>query len=386
MPKMQVPRTLDLPKLLKQKSFFLFGPRATGKTSLIREQFGENALVIDLLKSAYSLRLSANPGELENIISSSQQRDIVVIDEVQKVPALLDEVHRLIEEKGLTFLLTGSSARKLKRGAANLLAGRAWNSELFPLTFHELTDFNLGRYLLYGGLPSVYLSKQPEEELDAYVNTYLYEELQAEGIVRKLDVFSRFLTTAAISNGEILNYANVASDAQMSPSTVRDYFSILEDTLLGFLIPPWSKSVKRKATQTAKFFLFDPGVTNHITAVQSIERNSDLYGNRFETFIAMELRAYLSYRRVKHKPLSFWRSTRGYEVDFVIGDQIAIEVKSSKQASPRFLKGLRALQEENTIEKFFLLSQDPISTEKDGIRSMHWKDFLVELWADKIVG
>jgi len=383
---MQVPRTLDLPKLLKQKSFFLFGPRATGKTSLIREQFGENALVIDLLKSAYSLRLSANPGELENIISSSQQRDIVVIDEVQKVPALLDEVHRLIEEKGLTFLLTGSSARKLKRGAANLLAGRAWNSELFPLTFHELTDFNLGRYLLYGGLPSVYLSKQPEEELDAYVNTYLYEELQAEGIVRKLDVFSRFLTTAAISNGEILNYANVASDAQMSPSTVRDYFSILEDTLLGFLIPPWSKSVKRKATQTAKFFLFDPGVTNHITAVQSIERNSDLYGNRFETFIAMELRAYLSYRRVKHKPLSFWRSTRGYEVDFVIGDQIAIEVKSSKQASPRFLKGLRALQEENTIEKFFLLSQDPISTEKDGIRSMHWKDFLVELWADKIVG
>jgi predicted AAA+ superfamily ATPase len=386
---MNIPRSINLPELLKKKSFFLFGPRTTGKTTLIKEQLNDGLIHIDLLKSQYYLRLSADPGELEQIIFSNnytEENSVVVIDEVQKVPSLLDEVHRLIEEKGIRFLLTGSSARKLKRGAANLLAGRAWTAELFPLTFDELKGegFDLERYLHLGGLPSVYTSSDPVEELDAYVHTYLYEELQAEGIVRKLTAFSKFLTVAALSNGEVLNYTKVASDCQIAASTIREYFSVLEDTLLGFSLHPWVKSKKRKATQTAKFYLFDPGVTHHISGTKSFDRNSNLYGKSFEQFIAMELRAFISYKRIKNTPLSYWRSTNGHEVDFLIGDEVAIEVKSSKQISDRDLKGLKALQEEGLIDSFYLVSQDPVPRLKDGIFILPWDVFLTKLWAGEV--
>ena len=382
---MKVERTLNLSQLLQKKSFFLFGPRATGKTFLIREQLAEQALVIDLLRSDLYLRLSGSPIELEAIIAASGSHSVIVIDEVQKVPQLLDEVQRLIETQHLTFLLTGSSARKLRRGQANLLAGRAWQANLFPLTWAELADghFDLDRYLRYGGLPTVYLSQDPDEELQAYVHTYLSEEIQAEGLVRRLPQFSRFLQVAALSNGQMLNFTNIGNDAQVPPSTVREYYYILEDTLLGFLLPPWTQSRKRKAITTAKFYLSDTGVTHTLAGTRTLDRNSDLYGRSFEHWIGMELRAALSYQRT-HQPLSYWRSTHGQEVDFIIGDETAIEVKASRRVGDRNGKGLRALQEEGVLKRFYLVSQDPVDRVSDDIHWIHWQTFLSRLWKGQL--
>lgn len=379
---MKVSRQLNLPQLLEKKSFFLFGPRATGKTFLIREQLTSQALILDLLRSDLYLRLSRSPTELESIITAYGPCSVVVIDEVQKVPQLLDEVHRLIESKGLKFLLTGSSARKLRRGQANLLAGRAWHAALFPLTWAELntSNFDLDRYLRYGGLPTVYLSKDPDEELQAYTKTYLYEEIQAEGLVRRLPQFARFLQVAALSSGQMLNFAAIGSDAQVSPTTIREYYYLLEDTLLGFLLPPWTKSKRRKAIATAKFYLFDTGVTHTLAGTETLDRNSDLYGRSFEQWIAMELRAALSYQRARQE-LTYWRSTHQQEVDFLIGDEIAIEVKASPRVHDRDGKGLLALKEEGIVKRFYLVSQDQQEMAKDNIQRLHWRTFLSRLWS-----
>lgn len=375
-------RTLNLQTLLSKKSFFLLGPRATGKSFLIRHQLNEMALILDLLKGDLYLRLSARPWELENIISEAfNQRpyQYIVLDEIQKIPMLLDEVHRLIESYQYTFLLTGSSARKLKRGHANLLAGRAWMAHLYPLCYPEISNFDLERYLFQGGLPQVYASVDPMEELAAYVHTYLYEEIQAEGLVRKLPQFSRFLTTAALSNGQILNFSKIASAAEIPASTIREYYSILEDTLLGFQLFPWNKSKKRKAIASAKFYLFDLGVTHALAGSKHLDRNSDLYGRSFEHWIALELRSYLDYQR-NRSTLCFWHTTNQDEVDFIIGDHIAIEVKASQKISPRDLKNLKKLQEEKICHQYFLISHDTIEAEYDGIRCLHWKTFINKLW------
>ncbi len=362
------------------------GPRATGKTFLIQHQLAKHAVVLNLLKSGLYLRLSASPGDLEAIIDAETAKNpfkLVVIDEIQKIPALLDEVHRLIEERNLRFLLTGSSARKLKYGHANLLAGRAWIANLFPLSWREIPNFDLEHYLRWGGLPVVYQSSEPQEELNAYAKTYLYEEIQMEGLVRKLPQFSRFLQTAAIANGQLLNFAQVSSDAQVSASTIKEHYQILEDTLIGFKLNPWLKSSKRKAIQTAKFFIFDIGVAHTLAGVQALDRNSDLYGRSFEHWIGMELRSYLSYQR-KNDELCFWRSTSQQEVDFIVGDHTAIEVKASKKISAKDLKGLRAIQDETTFKNLIIISQDEVETKQDNIRSIHWKTFMSELWSGKI--
>ena len=289
----------------------------------------------------------------------------------------------MIESKHVRFLLTGSSARKLKRGHVNLLAGRAWTAQLFPLCFPEIPSFRLDHYLRYGGLPHVFASDEPEEELDAYVQTYLKEEILAEGLIRRLPPFSRFLRSAALSNAQELNFTQIGSDAQIPPSTVREYYSLLEDTLVGFLLEPWTSSKKRKAVQTAKFYFFDPGVTHTLAGTKSLDRNSNLYGTSFEQFIGMELRAHLSYRRTKDS-FSFWRSTHGFEVDFLIADHTAIEVKATSKVSPHHMKGLNALQEENVFKHFYLVTQDRIETEKENIISLHWETFLQKLWGDEL--
>lgn len=383
---MSFQRIVNLSKLLEKKSFFLFGPRSTGKSFLIRQQLKNQAFIIDLLRTELFFRLSERPHELSELVESkaAEKKSVIILDEVQKIPALLDEVHRLIEEKGLHFLLTGSSARKLKHGQANLLAGRAWTAELFPLCFAEIPLFQLERYLRFGGLPHVYPSDHPEEELDAYVQTYLREEILAEGLIRKLPPFARFLKAAALSNSQQLNFTEMGSDCQVAPSTIREYYSLLEDTLVGFLLEAWKKSKKRKAVQTAKFYFFDTGVTHALAGTKTLDRNSDLYGASFEQFIAMELRAYLSYRRLK-MPLSFWRSSHGHEVDFVVGDTYAIEVKSSRKFSEKHLKGIKALQEENIISQFYLVSQDTVEMKKEGVHLLHWKTFLNKLWNDEII-
>lgn len=381
---MKLQRILNLPNLLKKKSFFLFGPRATGKSFLIHDQFPKSVPVINLLRSDIYLHLSANPAELEPMINAYPDRSIVVIDEVQKVPMLLDEVHRLIEETKIRFLLTGSSARKLKQNEVNLLAGRAWTAELFPLTAHEIPDFDLDRYLLYGGLPPVYLSEYPKEELYAYVSTYLKEEIQAESLVRKIPAFARFLKTSALTNGKMLNFSEIASDTGIPVSTVREYYHILEDTFVGFLLPGWTKSVKRKALSTAKFYYFDLGVRNTLAEISVIEKKSDLYGQAFEHFIALELRAYLSYRRLRLS-FNYWTSKYGAEVDFIIGNKIAIEVKAAEKITEKHFKGLKMLAEEEICQRYILISRDPINRKYSKFEAIYWKDFIFKLWNDEII-
>lgn len=365
----------------------MLGPRATGKSYLIAEQLSKKAVILDLLRGDLYLQLTAKPWELESIIDAAlaiESRPYVVLDEIQKIPLLLDEVHRLIESRKMRFLLTGSSARKLKRGHANLLAGRAWIAHLHPLSWVEIPRFNLDHYLRYGGLPIIYGSEEPDEELNAYVKTYLYEEIQAESLVRKLPLFSRFLTVVGLTNGQLLNFARIASDTAIPATTVREYYSILEDTLLGFTLTPWEKSKKRKAIHTAKFYLFDLGVTHTLAGTKVLDRNSDLYGKSFEHWIGLELRSYLDYHR-KNDTLAFWRSKHQHEVDFILGDHTAIEVKATKKVTPHDLKNLRALQEEHILKQFILISHDKIETKNNSIWCMHWQTFIENLWDEKII-
>ena len=380
---MEIIRQLKLGPLLAMKSFFLFGPRATGKTTLIQQQLAPKATIIDLLDSRYFLRLSRAPHELESIIEAAPA-EIIVIDEIQRIPELLNEIHRLIEAKKLKFLLTGSSARKLRRGEANLLAGRVWETSMFPLIYRETPDFNLNRYLQFGGLPAVYLSDYPSEELNAYVNTYLKEEIMAEGLIRRLPPFSRFLESIALANGEMINFTKLANDCQVPPSTVTEYVGLLEDTLVGFLLPAWTASKKRKAIKTGKFYFFDPGVTHMLAGTETLDRNSNLYGKSFEQFICMELRAYLSYKR-KNASLTYWRSKAGHEVDFLLGTKTAIEVKASAKVGKNDFKGLNYLNEEGVFQNLILVSQDPISTRTGKILAMPWQKFLSDLWEDKFL-
>ncbi|MBA7528039.1 hypothetical protein ES705_20222 [subsurface metagenome] len=345
-------------------------------------QFSSDA-IINLLKSSVYLPLADNPSLLREVaLEICTNSGTIVIDEIQKLPALLDEIHDLIETEDIRFILTGSSGRKLKRSGVNLLAGRAWEANLFPLTTMEIPDFNINRYLLYGGLPQVYGSEYPAEELDAYINTYLKEEIKEEALVQNFTHFARFLRIAAISNGEQLNYANISRDTGIPATSVRSYFEILSDTFIGFLVEPWKESKKRKAIATSKFYLFDVGVANFIQGITALGRNSSEFGTAFEHFIAMELRSYISYRRIK-KNLTYWRTKTGIEVDFLVGTEAAIEVKSGSRVSDRHLKGLRALAEEGIITSLFFISFDELDRRTDdGIRVLHWRTFLQEMWAD----
>ena len=344
---------------------------------------GNQALIIDLLHSETYMRLMGNPSQLESIIAFDQ-KPFTVIDEIQRVPELLNEVHRLIENKQIRFLLTGSSSRKLKRQGVNLLAGRARQAELYPLTYHELSNFNLPHYLQYGGLPMVTLSDEPEEDLNAYVHTYLEEEIKAEALVQKLPAFGRFLQLSALTSGNTLNLTSIANDAGVSSTTLREYYQILEDTFLGFLVLPWRHSVKRKAIATARFYYFDIGVKNRLAKIDAIPEQSDLFGQAFEHFIAMELRAYLSYFR-KRLPLCFWRTSEGHEVDFIIDDEIAIEVKAARKISSKNLKGLKYLMEEKKIKKYYLVSQDPIALKQENIYILPWENFIKRLRDGEII-
>jgi predicted AAA+ superfamily ATPase len=333
---------------------------------------------LNLLDVLLQKRLIVNPSLLEELIDgqlSKNSEEVIIIDEIQKIPALLDEVHRLIEERKFKFLLTGSSARKLK--------AHGEIANLYPLTSHEIGSLDLDRYLRYGGLPHVYLSEYPQEDLNSYVATYINEEIKQEGLVKKIPAFTEFLGCAAKTNGQLLNFAKIASDLGVSAPTVKEYYSILEDTLLGLILEPWQKSKKRKAISTGRFYFFDIGVVHTLNEVISLDRKSDLYGNSFEHFIFMELRAYLSYRRSNHK-LRFWRSESKYEVDFIVGDHTAIEVKTTTKVDERDQKGLRALKEEKMIKSYLLVTQDRIETEKDGIRCLPWQKFLKQLWNDEL--
>ncbi|MBT4790359.1 MAG: ATP-binding protein [Halobacteriovoraceae bacterium] len=381
---MQYERNLNLPKLLEHKSVLLLGPRSTGKSFYINHQL-KNIHYINLLKANEFLLLSNDPEELENIVKF-QGSKLIVIDEIQKLPELLDVVHRLIEELGTKFLLTGSSARKLKSSGVNLLAGRAWPAKMFPLNYFEIMEkekiFDLNKMIQYGALPQVWTSSMPNEELDSYFQTYIDLEIKAEGIIRKIPSFSRFLKTAALSSGELLNYENISSDAQTPASTVREHYTVLEDTLIGFNLDSWTDSKKRKAIKTSKFYFFDIGILNFISGITPLSENSAEWGNRFEHFLINEFHCINSYQRRKNT-LNYWRSTAGHEVDLLFGDY-AIEIKSTKNVSAKHLKGLKAIREENIFKKLILVSRDKNERTVDGIDCYYFENLLHKFWSKEL--
>jgi predicted AAA+ superfamily ATPase len=373
-----VPRLLDIQGLLRRKSYFLFGPRQTGKTSLIRRTL-KNARVYDLLDSSVYLTLSRNPGRIAEELTPEDR--LVVIDEIQRIPELLNEVHRLIEERGVRFLLTGSSARKLRRGGVNLLGGRARTQYLYPLTWRELgKDFDLKRMVKNGLLPSIYFSDNPREDLKAYAGTYLQQEILAEGASRNIPAFSRFLRVAALCNASIVNFTNVANDAQVARTTVYEYFEILKDTLILHELPPWRKSKKRKPLASSKYYFFDVGVTAALQEREFRWRSPE-FGEAFETYVLHELICYRDY--VSDEPLSYWRSTSGFEVDFIIGDHTAIEVKGKENVTPYDLKSLNALAEEKKLKRFLCVSLDPRRRQVGDVTILPYKEFLDLLWSSE---
>lgn len=373
-------RILNLPTLIKKNNYFLFGPRATGKSSLIKAQLPD-ALVFDLLDDDVYEPLLRRPKMLSEKILDPNQ--IVVIDEIQKLPILLDEVHRLIESKKIQFLLTGSSARKLKREGANLLGGRAREIHLFPLVYPEISDFDLIRYLNYGGLPIVYQSDEPIEDLQAYVRTYLSEEIKKEAAVRNYERFVRFLETMALSNGQEINYAQLSSDSGVPARTIEGHIEVLKDTLVGFELLPFTKTLKRKATTKSKYYFFDTGVANFLAGKLPLNENHSDIGFCFEQFIIQEVKAYLSYNR-KRYGLTYWKS-KPYEVDLIVGDEVAIEIKFSKNIKDEFFDGLEALAEEKIIKKFYLVGRFSSDGMKDKVNYLTYQSFLKKLWNHEII-
>lgn len=370
-----VPRLLNLEELLRQKSHFLFGPRQTGKTFLAHRML-KNARFYDLLDSSTYLALSQNPGRIAEEVSSLDR--IVVIDEIQRIPGLLNEVHRLIEERGIRFLLTGSSARKLRRGGVNLLGGRARTRHLHPLTYRELKGgFDLNRVIESGLLPSIYFSDNPGADLKAYAGTYLQQEIVAEGAARNIPAFSRFLGVAAFCNATIVNFTNVANDAQVARTTVYEYFDILKDTLLLHELPAWRQSKKRKPIASSKYYFFDVGILATLQGREFRSRTPE-FGEAFETYLMHELICYRDY--VSEEPLSYWRSTSGFEVDFIIGDHTAIEVKAKQNLSPVDLKSLNALSEEKKLKRYLCVSMEPRRRRIGDVIVLPYKEFLEELW------
>jgi predicted AAA+ superfamily ATPase len=346
-----------------------------------------NAFRIDLLTSDEFVRYTRRPATLRDELAA-RPVDLVVIDEVQKVPALLDEAHWLIENRGTRFVLCGSSARKLRRGHANLLGGRALRHEICGFVSAELgKDFDLVRALNHGGLPRHYLRDAAAPLLRAYVNDYLKEEIAAEGIVRNLPVFATFLVAAALADAEQVNYATIARDCGVSAPTVRSYFEILVDTLLGRFLPAYTRRPKRRVVQTPKFYFADVGVAGILAKRGRIEPGSPLFGKALESWICHELHAYRAYRGLDVE-FSYWRLAGGTEVDFVVGAGIcAIEVKATTHAHADHLKGLRELRVDHPkIDRRILVSLDPRPRRTDdGIEILPAVEFLSRLWADKII-
>lgn len=382
-------RTLSL-KLPRGQSAFLWGARKTGKSTLLQQQFPDS-IRFDLLDTRLLLELTRAPWTLAERIRAfgrARRGRPIIIDEVQKVPAVLDEVHRLIESEGLSFVLCGSSARKLKRGRANLLGGRAWRFALHPLTWPEVSDFDLLRALNRGLIPEHYDSWHHRRALAGYVDDYLKEEVFDEGLTRNAPAFSRFFEALAFCHGELLNYSNIARDCGVSSKTVSEYFQILVDTLLGVLIEPFNRRRSRAViTSAPRFYLFDVGVANHV-AGRRIERAAGAdFGRALEHFVLMELLAYRSYGE-RDFPVRFWRTKSGLECDFVLGREgdVAIEVKGGASVDRRDLRGLRAFVEEHRPREAVVVCNEsaPRRTE-DGILILPWERFLERLWGDGVV-
>lgn len=363
------------------RSAFLWGPRKTGKTYWINRHFADS-VIIDLLKTDVFADYASRPSLLRE--RYQEYKELVVIDEIQMVPDLLNEIHWLIENTDVSFLMTGSSARKLRRRHANLLGGRAWRYTMAPLTYAETEGFDLEHIVVSGLLPPHFLSSDPVQDLRSYVADYLKGEIAAETVIQNIPAFAEFLRVAALTSGELLNYTNVGREAGVSAKVVRNYFQILEDTLLGFRIPPWRKVRNRRLIETEKFYLFDVGVANYLA--RRVPRiGTPEFGNSFEHYILMELKAYQAYRNPE-LDIRYWRTSTGFEVDFILGDMnVAIEAKGSHRIHSTHTRALRALLEEHTVKQAVIVSLEKQPRKPDPyIEVLPWKVFLEALWSGEL--
>ena len=371
-----------------QESFFLWGPRQTGKSTLLKQRYPD-ARRVDLLKADEFRRYAVHPEYLREEIDAEEPEPgrQIVIDEVQKVPALLDEAHWLIENRGLHFALCGSSARKVKRGAANLLGGRALRYHLHGLTAAELgADFDLPRMLNHGYLPRMYLANRPRRLLDAYVADYLREEVAGEGLVCNLPAFAGFLDAAALGDGALVNCSTIARECGVSSKTASGYFEILQDTRLGRNLPAWRRRPKRRTVAAPKFYFADVGVVNRLARRGVLSPGSDLYGRAFENWVFHEFSAFIDYRE-RDDALSYWRLAGGTEVDFVLGDmQLAVEAKASARITSDHLKGLRSLVEDHPeVGRRVVACLEPRARRtEDGIDVLPAETFVRRLWRGEL--
>ncbi|MDH7512829.1 MAG: AAA family ATPase [Clostridiales bacterium] len=374
--------------LPKSQSAFLWGPRKIGKSTYLRDAFSES-LYYDFLKTDMALEFIKRPSLLrEQLLAKDAYflKHPIILDEVQKVPQILDEVHWLIENKKLNFILCGSSARKLKRGKANLLGGRAWRYEMFPLVTEELKDINLLRVLNRGMIPDHYLRDDYEKSLRGYVQDYLKEEVFAEGLTRNIPAFARFFDTVGYTHGELTNFSNIARDCGVDAKTIREYYQILEDTLLGRMVEPFKKRQSRQIIiKTPKFYLFDVGVAGAIVKRHLSEERGEAFGRAFEHFIFMEIVAHASYSELNYA-IQYWRTKSRLEVDFILGGgEVSIEVKGQSHVENRDLRPLAAFMDEYRPNKALVVCNEREERVVGKIKILPWGRFLEELWGGRII-
>lgn len=376
-------RIFDVENRLDE-AMFLFGARQTGKSTLLKERFPK-AIYIDLLKSDVRNRFKQHPEEFRESLLRYPPETLVIVDEIQKVPDLLDEVHWLMVEKGLWFILSGSSARKIKKSGANNLGGRAIPETLFPLVSAEIPDFDIERAIQNGMIPRHYMVANARNRMRAYIDLYVKEEIIEEALVQNVDEFIRFMEVAAIMDGEILNYENVASDCGVSANTVKAYYKILVDTLLGFEVPAYRKVIKRKLYKSPRFYYFDIGIANHLTKRYQLAPKTPEYGHAFEHLIIQEIVAYLAYTN-SDEELTYWHTYENIEVDAIIGDaRVAIEIKSTDHVDHGDKKGIMEFAKEHPNAKQILVSRDRISRRSGNVDLYYVTDFFKALWAGEII-
>ena len=369
---------------IDHESAFFWGARQTGKSTLLKSLYPD-ALYFDLLLTSEYERFLRNPGLIREIVMTRNPGALIIVDEIQRIPDLLNEIQWLIVNRNDRFILSGSSPRKIVRAGGNLLGGRAIRYELYPLIYREIPDFDLMKALNGGLLPRHYLSKNPKKLLSGYLGSYLRDEIMAEARIRNVASFSRFLEMAALTNGEIVNYTNIASDCGVSAPTVKEFFQILEDTMIGRFLPSFQKKPKRRVILAPKFYLFDVGITNYLVKRGNIESGSEAFGKAFEHFIYQEIIAHSHYSDLNY-PISFWRTTSQMEVDFILGDhEVAVEVKSTQSAKPKHLSGLKSFAEEYPVKKQVLVTNDDYPRQVDGITVLPWKEFLERLWGGGVI-
>jgi len=370
------------------QSAFLWGPRKIGKSTYLKKAFPQS-IVFDFLKTDLALEMTKRPSLLrEQILAKDATilKNPIVLDEVQKVPQVLDEVHWLIENKGLSFILCGSSARKLKRGKANLLGGRAWRYEMFPLVSAELGDIDLLRALNQGMIPDHYLRDNYKKSLSGYVRDYLKEEVFDEGLTRNIPAFARFFDAVGYSHGEITNFSNIARDCGVDAKTVKEYYNILIDTLLGRMVEPFKRRQSRQIIIKApKFYLFDVGVAGAMIKRHISEERGESFGRAFEHLIFTEISAYSSYSELDFR-INYWRTKSGLEVDFVLGEgEVAVEVKGTRLVDNRDIRPLMAFQDEYKPKKAFIVCNEREERVIGKISIVPWRRFLENLWKNEII-